>query len=326
MNINKLSLGIWAYGTCSDRYVGNGYKPFIGFKERLERVSKLEDINGVEICYPCDINEDNIDEIKSILDSYKLEISCLIVEIVCDEEWKTGSFTSPNPERRKKTIEITKGAMKVAKQLGIKTINLWLGQDGFDYVFECNYSEAWNNLIEGLRECADYCPEINIGIEYKVSEPKMKCLINSGSKVLALANAVGRENIGAVLDVGHAINADENPAEIASILIQEGKLFHLHLNDNYRIADDDMIVGSVHTMQYLELLYWLEKLEYEGWYSLDLYPYREDASEACTTSIEFLKGANAFVKDIIKSDDYLSDTNLSSSNKLTKLYNKMFKL
>ena len=50
----------------------------------------------------------------------------------------------------------------------------------------------------------------------------------------------------------------------------------MHFNDNYRLWDDDMIVGSVHTIEYLELLYWLDRIGYDGYLSMDQYPYREE--------------------------------------------------
>ena len=46
----------------------------------------------------------------------------------------------------------------------------------------------------------------------------------------------------------------------------------MHFNDNYRLWDDDMIVGSVHTIEYLELLYWLDRVGYDGYLSMDQYP------------------------------------------------------
>ena len=43
-------------------------------------------------------------------------------------------------------------------------------------------------------------------------------------------------------------------AEAAVLLRTTGKkLFHIHFNDNYRSWDDDMIVGSVHLVEFVEL-------------------------------------------------------------------------
>ena len=81
--------------------------------------------------------------------------------------------------------------MDVAAELGISTVNLWLGQDGFDYVFQDDYEAAWNNLVDGLRKAASHRSDINLGVEYKTSEPQMACYVNSGGKALALAQATG---------------------------------------------------------------------------------------------------------------------------------------
>jgi xylose isomerase len=63
---------------------------------------------------------------------------------------------------------------------------------------------------------------------------------------------------------------------------------HMHFNDNYASWDDDMIAGSVHSIEYIEMLYWLDKCNYTGWLSMDQYPYREDAAGAIGESIQWL--------------------------------------
>ena len=103
-------------------------------------------------------------------------------------------------------------------------------------------------------------------------------------------------NVGVTIDVGHALVAYEDVAESVAILSRAGnKLFHMHFNDNYRLWDDDMIVGSVHTIEYLELLYWLDRVGYEGYLSLDQYPYREEPEQAIAESIAWLKALRCIV-------------------------------
>jgi xylose isomerase len=63
----------------------------------------------------------------------------------------------------------------------------------------------------------------------------------------------------------------------------------MHFNDNYATTDDDMIVGSVHSVYFLETLYWLDRCAYSGWLSMDQYPYREDAAGAIGESILWLR-------------------------------------
>jgi len=67
------------------------------------------------------------------------------------------------------------------------------------------------------------------------------------------------------------------------------KLFHMHFNDNYGSWDDDMIVGSIHLVEYFEMLFWLEKTGYDHWYSMDQYPYRENGYGAIRSSVLFIQ-------------------------------------
>ena len=40
----------------------------------------------------------------------------------------------------------------------------------------------------------------------------------------------------------------------------------------------------------LELLHWLDRMDYNGWYALDIFPYREDGIRAATESIRWIRG------------------------------------
>ena len=68
----------------------------------------------------------------------------------------------------------------------------------------------------------------------------------------------------------------------AKVDVPNPHIDYIHLNDNYSCWDDDMMVGSVHLVEYLELAYWLKRLEYRGWLTLDIFPYREDGVRAAT--------------------------------------------
>ncbi|MFN2153636.1 MAG: sugar phosphate isomerase/epimerase family protein, partial [Anaerolineae bacterium] len=128
-------------------------------------------------------------------------------------------------------------------------------------------------------------------IEYKPKEPRTHCFIGTVGKTLLLVEKVGKPNVGAMIDVGHALMAYENAAESAALLQYFGqKLFYMHFNDNWRLWDDDMTVGSVHTVEMLELLYWLDRMGYDGWYALDIFPYRENGIRAATESIRWIQG------------------------------------
>ncbi len=75
-------------------------------------------------------------------------------------------------------------------------------------------------------------------------------------------------------------------------------LNYLHLNDNYRLWDDDMLVAAVHVPEYLELVYWLLKLNYTGWLTLDIFPYREEKLPAVRNCFAWLNALFTAVERI----------------------------
>ena len=59
------------------------------------------------------------------------------------------------------------------------------------------------------------------------------------------------------------------------MLMRYKRLVGVHVNDNFGLADDDIMVGSVHFWSLLEFLLVLEETGYDGWISLDIVPRRE---------------------------------------------------
>ena len=62
-----------------------------------------------------------------------------------------------------------------------------------------------------------------------------------------------------------------------------------------------MVVGSVHFWKTLELFYGLDEIGYYGWFSLDLFPYREEWEEVCIQSLENMEVISEIITKINKS-------------------------
>jgi sugar phosphate isomerase/epimerase len=134
-------------------------------------------------------------------------------------------------------------------------------------------------------------PDVKLVVDYKPKQPRAHCFIGTVGKTLLLIEKVNRPNVGAMVDVGHTLMAYESIAESAALLHHFGnKLCYMHFNDNWRLWDDDMTVGSIHMVEMLELLYWLDRIGYDGWYALDIFPYRENGARAATESIHWIQG------------------------------------
>jgi xylose isomerase len=287
----RFSANINTFNAGADRYVLSGYGERYPTDELIKMATRVEGLTGVELVGMWHVNDQNVEQIRRQVAEAGLVVTCVTPDIWASSKWGRGSFTSNDPKIRLAAIQEVKKSMEWAKQLNCEVIDLWFGQDGYDYPFQGNFLTAWDLLIEGVTECAEHVPDVKIVLEYKPKEPRTHCYIATVGKTLLLIDKVNRPNVGAMIDVGHALMAYENTAESAALLQYFGnKLFYMHFNDNWRLWDDDMTVGSVHTIEMLELLYWLDRMNYTGWYALDIFPYRENGIRAAQESIRWIQG------------------------------------
>ena len=292
---NRYAIILGNLGSTCDRFC-SGYKDNPDTMAMLKSASTIEGVTGVELVGTWDIRPDNIAEMGRALGDYGLQCVSIIPDHFSQAVWGKGAFTSRDAAVRRRAIDATLETCDIAAELGCDLINIWNGQDGYDYPLQADYDQERGWLAEGVRECAGRFPGLRFSLEYKVKEPRTHSYLARMADTLLVGLETGCDNVGVTIDVGHSLMAYECVAEAAVLATRAGdRLFHMHFNDNYRAWDDDMIVGSVHTVEYIELLYWLDRLGYDGWLSMDQYPYREDARSALAESVAWLVGLQAKV-------------------------------
>lgn len=306
-------------GSCCDRYLSTGYSMPYTIEQLFDRVAGIEHVEGVELVGTWHITKDNVRQLKDNLDRTGLKLVSIIPDHFGQMKWGKGAFTSKDHQIRREAISHTKEMMDAAAELGCDLISLWPGQDGYDYHFQADYIEERALFEEGVKACCRYKKDIKVSIEYKPKEPRNRSYPSTVSNTLLMVNEISEENCGVTIDYGHALVAYENVAESVAILNKYGnKLFHLHMNDNYTLWDDDMIVGSIHTIPYIEFLYWLKITDYKGWISTDQYPYREDGRDAVNESIQWMATLNNImnrmdgeeVRHVIKAGDAVESSRM----------------
>lgn len=281
----KLGSGLWVFGGTLDRFCTQGYKEPIGTMETLELAGKVKGLKGVEL-HQSDLEGVKLEEFKKRLQDLGLTVAAVNLNCFGISKWKHGAFTQRDPKIRRDAIDEAKKAVDYARQLAAPTTGLWLGSDGFDYPFQVEYITNWNLLLDAIREVAEYAaPDIKIAIEYKLKEPRNHLVISDAGKALAIVLALEMDNLGVVIDFGHALLSGENPADSVAFLNRYGKLLDVHFNDAYGFWDDDMIVGTVHFWETIEFLLYCKLTNYQGWFTLDMFPYREDSVAAADMAL-----------------------------------------
>lgn len=294
----KYAIILGNLGNTCDRFLSSGYKDQPSKATMIKQAAEIAGVKAVELVGTWDVTKENVDEIGSLLSKHGLSCASIIPDHFSQKRWGKGAFTSKDASIRQQALDETFAAAEMARVLKCPLINLWPGQDGYDYVFQADYRKERGWIVEAVTKAATAYPDIKFSLEYKVKEPRTHSFMARAADTLLIAKETGKANVGVTIDTGHALAGYENLAESAVILSDYGKkLFHMHFNDNYRSWDDDMIVGSVHFVEYVELLFWLKEIGYDSWYSMDQYPYREDGQGALRSSVEFLQGIEAMLDD-----------------------------
>ena len=279
--------GLWNFATYVDRYAVDGYGDPRSTIEQIDLAGRVDDIAYVDINFPWTPGV-TTDDVKAALERNGLRAIGVTPDIYLREH-QMGAFTNPDPAKRESARAIMQGAADAVRELGARYVKIWPGQDGFDYPFQVDYKELSRLAVEGMRDLARANPDLKFVIEYKPREPRTHMFWSSAAKTVLGIQAMGVDNVGVLLDFGHALFGGESPAEAAQLLIDHGLLWGMDVNDNYRGWDDDMVVGTVHMTEIFEFFHTLRVNGWEGVWQLDQFPFREDVVDNARTSIRFLK-------------------------------------
>jgi sugar phosphate isomerase/epimerase len=284
----KLGACLPTFASCADRYCLGGYgRGGATMEEMLAMARKVEGLDGLELVGNWHINDGNIEKVTGLFRDNGFSIPMIVPDLWTQAKWGRGSLAAADPATRSAAVAEVKKCMDWAAAAGCRFVDVWPGQDGFEYTFQADYSDAWKWLKDGVAECAAHSKKVKVLVEYKLREPRGHCFLNSAAKTILLLQGI--PNTGCLLDVGHSLAAGESMAEAAALLADHGVLDYVHLNDNTRSWDDDMLFASVHAAEHLELVYWLLRSGYKGWLTLDIFPYREEKIPAAVESFAWVR-------------------------------------
>jgi xylose isomerase len=270
-----------------------GYHPEVADEDMVSKTRRVAEglsdlLDGLEYHYPGEVNEENIEEILSVLKEHRMDLPVIAAGLHTDPTYALGAFINPDDGLRRQGIDTLKRGIDLCAEIGANFI-IWPGAEGY------NYAQVWRGFVEGIAEVTDHANErgVKVFLEHKNSEPAMKILMqNIGMTLFTIqkVNALGVDtsNLLVNMDWQHLIMNGENLAEYADLLASEHKLGHQHGNDGWGTFDDDNVVGTNFFMQTLELAQTLQDTGYGENGELigfDLYPYTEDQVTAVRRAI-----------------------------------------
>ncbi len=239
--------------------------------QMIRRAASVPGLTELDLNYPDHVGDDPA-TVAAMVRDCGLSVSGLAMRYYTNPAFKRGAFTNPDPAVRREAIDLTKRGIDAARMMDARMMTLWLGQDGYDYAFQCDYQKLWSDEVEAIAEVAAHDPDCMISIEYKPNEPRSYSLLRDAATTLLAIDEAGSRNLGVTIDFAHALYADEQPANAAAMVMRRSRLLGLHLNDGYAKRDDGLMVGAVHAQATLELLAEVKRGGFDGAVYFDTFP------------------------------------------------------
>ncbi len=295
----KISMGIWGNTNLPDRFNTQGFGEPVSVLDRIKECGEIEGIDGIELHLPTEINDSNAGEIEKVLQDYNLQIVQLCGHTWTEKQYKHGALADSEESVRRAAIDRVKAALDMGARFHVPISVLWPATDGSDFPLQSDYLALYDRYVDSVRRILDYLHANNyatkVCIEPKPFEPRSYIMMGTTAQALCIVNEVNDPNFGLNLDIGHSLIARENVEDQVSLICRYGKLYHTHFNDNDQQCDADLPPGTVNFTRLVTMLYVLDQAGYEGWFGLDLFPYRDEPRKFIELSRDNLRLASAVV-------------------------------
>jgi L-rhamnose isomerase/sugar isomerase len=252
----QVAIPSWALGTGGTRFgrFPGGGEPR-NLEEKIEDIGLLHALNNssgaISLHIPWDIPKD-ADAVKNLAAQHGLHFDAMNSNTFQDQpdqklSYKFGSMQHVDKAVRQQAIEHNIEVIKYGKELGSKSLTVWLS-DGSTFPGQLNFRKSFLNILESLQEVYKALPDDwKIFVEYKAFEPNFYSMtVGDWGQSLLYTSKLGPKAY-TLVDLGHHL-ANANIEQIVALLLMEGKLGGFHFNDS-KYGDDDLTVGSIKPYQ-----------------------------------------------------------------------------
>jgi xylose isomerase len=296
----KISMGIWGNTNLPDRFNPEGFGEFVPVLDRIREVGEIEGVDGIELHLPTEINDGNADEIQTVLDDYGLRMVQLCGHTWTEPQYRHGALADSDPKVRASAVERVAAALDMGARFEVPISVLWPATDGNDFPLQSDYMALYERYVDSVRRLLEHIHANGYGtklcIEPKPFEPRSWIMMGNTAQALCIVNEVDDPAFGINLDVGHSLIARENVEDQLSLICRYGRLYHTHFNDNDQQCDADLPPGTVNFSRLVSVMYVLDQAGYDGWFGLDLFPYRDEPRKFIELSRDNLRLAGRVVE------------------------------
>jgi sugar phosphate isomerase/epimerase len=182
------------------------------------------------------------------------------------------SFIEPDPHYRRVRIDHTRRALSLCAELGAPHITT---EPGGPLAPGQSRQEAIDLFVEVLKPLAEHAH--NLGVRLLI-EPEPG---------LEVAERLNTPSIGLNFDVGHAYCVSEDLSRAIAKLAPH--IRHYHLEDIAASRVHHHLVPGMGAIDFAEVVGAIRKTGYDGWLTVELYPFIDDPDAAARGALDLLR-------------------------------------
>ena len=259
-------------------------------EETIRRIAQIG-YRGIELladvphAWPAGLLPERREAIRRCLDEHGLAISninAFMMNAIGDPRqpyWHPG-WTDPDPHYRAIRREHTKRALQLASDLGAPHITTEPG--GFLAPGQTPDAAA-DIFYEELMPCVELAEKLTVGL---LIEPEPELLIERFEQYVAFAARIDSSAVGLNFDIGHAYCVSEDPQDWVPKMREH--TVHYHLEDIAATRVHAHLIPGHGAIDFAATLQAIAQTGYEGWLTVELYPYIDSPDAAAREARGFL--------------------------------------
>jgi sugar phosphate isomerase/epimerase len=258
------------------------------FSEAVRRLAGIG-YRGIEImadvphAWPAYLLEEQKQAIRDALARHHLAISnvnAFMMNAINDprQRYWHPSWIEPDRHYRQIRIDHTCRALTLARELGAPCITT---EPGGPVEAGQSWSAALKLFVEMLKPVVEHAEKEGVLL---LIEPEPGLLVETADQYLELAQHFDSPSIGLNFDVGHFYCVGDEPAPTVHRLAKHVR--HFHLEDIAATRVHHHLVPGEGAIDFAATFRAIQQIGYDGWVTIELYPYVDDPDAAARTALE----------------------------------------
>ncbi len=191
------------------------------------------------------------------------------------------SWIEPDPNYRAVRIDHTTRALTLARELGAPCITT---EPGGPLEPGQSFAAGLKLFVEMLKPVVAHAEKEGVLL---LIEPEPGLLIETADQFLELMRHIDSPAVGLNFDVGHAYCVGDDPATTIPRVAKY--IRHFHLEDIAATRVHHHLVPGEGAIDFAATFRAIRQIGYDGWVTIELYPYVDDPDAAARTALERVK-------------------------------------